>query len=116
MRSSATFGPWDARVVRLISRNQLMLVSRHYDRGLFRSCLWPILAGQFLWGLVALRHGAGQAWLAGKWEGLRGFHLEGSASPAAARLFLPPPNGEIAARARERYWRWYFRITPGAAD
>ncbi|HEY3839655.1 MAG TPA: glycosyltransferase family 2 protein, partial [Bryobacteraceae bacterium] len=50
---SATFGRWDARVVRLISRNQLVLVSRHYDAALFRSCFGAIVAGQLLWGLVA---------------------------------------------------------------
>ncbi len=112
---SATFGAWDPRVVRLISRNQLMLVSRHYDRALFRSCLWSILTGQLLWGLVALRHGAGRAWLAGKREGLRAFHLEGKPCPPLQN-FLAASEREIAARARDPYWRWYFRLTPGAAD
>lgn len=114
-RGSATFGRWDPRVVRLTSRNQLLLVSLHYDRALFRSCIWPVLVGQFLWGLVALRHGAGRAWLAGKWDGLRGFHLEGTRSPAL-REFLAESEREIEARARGTYWRWYFRLTPSAAD
>ncbi len=114
-RGSATFGAWDPRVVRLISRNQLMLVARHYDRALFRSCFWPILAGQLLWGLVALRHGAGTAWLAGKRDGLRTFRLEGKPS-IRLRSFLAASEVEIAARARDPYWRWYFRLTPGAAD
>lgn len=114
-RGSATFGPWDPRVVRLISRNQLMLVSRHYDRALFGSCLWPILAGQLLWGLVALRHGAGRAWLAGKRDALRAFRLEGSPSPPL-RSFLAASEREISARAREPYWRWYLRLTSAAAD
>src|SRR6202044_1405467 len=60
---SATLGRWSPRVVRLISRNQLTLVARHYDRTLFRSCFWAIFAGQMLWGLVALRHGRGISWL-----------------------------------------------------
>ena len=64
--SSTGVGRWNPRVVRLISRNQLLLDGRHYDRALFRSCFWPIVAGQLLWGLVALRHGAALAWLAGK--------------------------------------------------
>jgi GT2 family glycosyltransferase len=114
-QGSATFGRWDARVVRLTSRNQLLLVSLHYDRALFRSCLWPILVGQFLWGLVALRHGAGSAWLEGKWEALRHFRLEGSPSPQL-RNFLAASEREIAARAPGPYWRWYFRLTRGAAD
>ena len=58
-QGSATFGRWDARVVRLTSRNQVRLICRHYDRALFRSCLRAIMTGQLLWGLVALRHGAG---------------------------------------------------------
>jgi len=111
---SATYGRWDARVVRLISRNQLMLVCRHYDRALLRSCLWPILAGQSLWGLVALRHGAGRAWLAGKWDALRDFRLEGGPS-IPLRDFLAASEREIEARARDGYWRWYFRLTSGAA-
>ena len=76
---SATLGRWNPRVVRLISRNQVMLVAQHYDLALFRSCFWAILTGQLLWGLVALRHGRPMAWIAGKVDGLRGFHLGGQA-------------------------------------
>jgi GT2 family glycosyltransferase len=113
---SATLGRWNARVVRLTSRNQLLLVRRHYDRELFRRCLWPIVAGQLLWGLVALRHGATFAWLAGKLDALRNFRLEGSPSPRL-RAFLAASEKEIRTRAADPYWRWYFRLTstPGAA-
>ncbi len=107
---SATLGQWYPRVVRLISRNQLFLIARHYDRALFRSCFWPILAGQLLWGLVALRHGRGLAWLRGKFEGLRGFHLAGTPS-LALRNFLAASETEIRRRATGPYWRWYFRLT-----
>jgi GT2 family glycosyltransferase len=110
---SATLGRWNPRVVRLISRNQLLLVARHYDHALFRSCWWPIIAGQALWGLVALRHGAALAWLAGKLDALRGFRLEGQPS-APLRRFLTASEREIQIRARDPYWRWYFRLT-GAA-
>lgn len=106
---SATLGRWSARVVRLISRNQLLLVARHYDRKLFRTCLWPIIAGQVLWGLVALRHGRPLAWMAGKIEGLRNFHLEGKPCPAI-REFLMNSECEIRERASGAYWRWYFRL------
>ncbi len=85
-RGSASFGRWNPRVVRLTSRNQLLLIARHYDRELFRSFLWPIVAGQALWGLVALRHGAGFAWLAGKIDGLRGFRLARAAFARAPRV------------------------------
>jgi hypothetical protein len=111
---SATLGRWDPRVVRLISRNQVMLVSRHYDAALFRSCFWAILAGQLLWGLVALRHGSPFAWIAGKADGLRGFHLEGRPSPRL-REFLAASESEIRRRATGPYWRWYFRLTSTGA-
>jgi GT2 family glycosyltransferase len=111
---SATYGRWNPVVVRLISRNQLLLVRRHYDRALFRSCLWPIVAGQILWGLVALRHGAFAAWWAGKREGLAGFAPAG-APCAALRDFLISSEAEIRERAPDSYWRWYFRLTAGAA-
>jgi GT2 family glycosyltransferase len=110
-KGSATFGRWNPGVVRLIARNQLLLLSRHYDAALMRECLWPILAGQFLWGLVALRHGAGLAWLKGKLDGIRNFHLRGTHADAV-RNFLESSEQEIAARATDSYWNWYFRLTP----
>jgi GT2 family glycosyltransferase len=106
---SATLGRWNPEVVRLISRNQLRIVARHYDRALFRTCLWPILTGQLLWGLVALRHGAASAWLRGKIEGLRGFRLNAPPSPQL-REFLNASEREIKERARDSYWRWYFLL------
>jgi len=116
----ATLGRWNPRVVRLMSRNQLLLIRRHYDRDLFRACFWPIVAGQLLWGLVALRHGALISWLAGKLDALKSFRLEGSPSPRL-RAFLAASEREIRHRAHDPYWRWYFRLTapfggtPGAA-
>lgn len=111
---SATLGRWNPAVVRLISRNQLLLVSRHYDPALFWSCLWPIVVGQLLWGLVALRHGTLLAWLSGKGEALRGFRLDGAPSPGL-REFLAASEREISSRSRDSYWRWYFRLIAGAA-
>lgn len=113
-RGSATLGRWNPRVVRLISRNQLRLVGRHYDQTLFDACFWHILTGQLLWGLVAARHGAFYAWLQGKFEGIREFRLEGSPS-APLRDFLLTSEREIRSRATDAYWRWYFRLTAGAA-
>jgi GT2 family glycosyltransferase len=111
---SATLGRWNPVVVRLISRNQLRLVARHFDRELFLTCLWPIFVGQLLWGLVALRHGAGWAWLRGKWDGFKSLHLTASPS-SAVRDFLYSSEREIRSRAREPYWRCYFRLTAGPA-
>ncbi len=114
-RGSATLGRWNPEVIRLISRNQLRLIARHYDCALFRDCLWPILVGQFLWGVVALRHGGVLAWMNGKIQGIREFRLEGRSSPAL-RAFLEASESEIRTRARDPYWRWYFRLTRREAD
>ena len=113
-QGSATLGRWNPRVVRLISRNQVRLIARHYDAALFRSNLRAILTGQLLWGLLALRHGAGLAWLRGKMEGLRGFRPQGNAT-GALRGFLQRSEAEIQSRAGEQYWRWYFRLAGRAA-
>src|SRR3970282_1035461 len=48
--------------LRLLARNQVLLAAKHF-RAQKR---WPILAGQLLWGLVALRHGCGWSYLRGK--------------------------------------------------
>jgi GT2 family glycosyltransferase len=106
----ATLGRWNRRVVRLMSRNQLLLVSRHYHRALFHRCFWSILVGQLLWGAVAARHGAFFPWLRGKLEGLRRFRLSASPSPQL-EAFLEASESEIRRRARDSYWRWYFRLT-----
>ncbi len=110
---SATFGAWSPAVVRLISRNQLLLIQRHYDKALFRAWLWPILAGQLLWGLAALRHGAASAWLQGKLEACRGFHLAGNPT-RALRAAVENSEAQIRKLAADSYWRWYFRLTAGA--
>ncbi|MEP6715680.1 MAG: glycosyltransferase family 2 protein [Terriglobia bacterium] len=113
-QGSATYGRWNPTVVRLISRNQLLIIQRHYDPALFRACLWPILIGQILWGLLALKHGAFGAWWLGKREGLREFSAGGTAC-AAIHDFLIASESEIRARATgDFYWRWYFRLTAAA--
>jgi GT2 family glycosyltransferase len=107
---SATLGRWNPSVVRLISRNQVRLVALHFDRALFWQCLWAIFAGQLLWGVLAFRHGAGWAWILGKWEGM-GACGRGGASPSAhLREFLNASEDEIRRRSRDTYWVWYFRL------
>jgi hypothetical protein len=109
-QGSATFGRWSIRATRLISKNQVLLVGRHFDAGLFRLYWWPVLVGQLLWGLVALRHGRGLSWAAGKIEGLRGFRLMGQPSAALCE-FMETSERELRHRASgDLYWRWYFRL------
>ena len=66
---SATLGAWHPETVRRISRNQLLLVAKHFPRRWIRRYGWPVLVAQGLWGLVAVRHGAVLAFLRGKLEG-----------------------------------------------
>lgn len=110
-RGSATLGAWHAETVRLISRNQLLLIAKHYPaRLLWRySCI--ILWGQLLWGLSAARRGRGRAWRQGKWAGLRALltrHADGDESideivSASERELL-----QLQRRhANERLWRMY---------
>ncbi len=65
-RGSSTLGTWNSDTVRYIARNQVLLAAKYF-RGEPR---WPILAGQLLWGFVALRHGRGWAYVRGKIAGL----------------------------------------------
>ena len=118
-RGGATLGRWHPEIVRRIARNQLFLLARHYSRPLS----WPVLVAHFLWGGVALRHGAGLAWLRGKWQGLRGFSVARSHSiPFEPKVLegLLRDNEQIirdvqASTGFDFYWRLYFLLTGGGA-
>jgi GT2 family glycosyltransferase len=111
---SASLGKWNPKIVRLTARNQVYLVSKH---GLFRQFWWPILVGQFLWGLVALRHGAGWAFVRGKLAG-----VEQALACSNKPKHVPPGLAEILQdselqilKAQRRtgfnlYWRVYFLL------
>jgi len=115
-RGSATLGEWNNDTVWRIARNQVLLSAKHF-RG---QRWWPIVAGQLLWGMVALRHGRGSAFVRGKIAGIR----------EARRLTRPSTNeytrkvlaevlesseANILALARETgfdsYWRAYFWLS-----
>ena len=72
-QGSATLGRWHQESPRRMARNQVFLVAKHYSGRLLWRYAWPILVAQALWGLVALRHGAGWPWVLGKVEGFRRF-------------------------------------------
>lgn len=111
-RGSATLGSWNSDTVRLLARNQCLLAYKHFRR----EPRWPILAGQLLWGAVALRHGKGLAYIRGKIAGLRFPRTARSERPGTNRDTL---RGILEASEREildleqktgfsRYWRAYF--------
>jgi hypothetical protein len=100
---SATLGAWSPPVVRLLARNQRLLVARHWPAGQYRREVW---VGQWLWGLLALRHGVFDAWMAGRREGA-GVPARGDEAIAAVL-----EEGERAIQdAPGAYWRWYRRLT-----
>jgi GT2 family glycosyltransferase len=115
---SATLGRWHPETTRLIARNQVFLFAKHYSGRMLLRYAWPIVAAQGLWGLVALRHGRGWAWLRGKVEGLRRWR--------EFREPLPDGRGADVLREGEReirrvqreagrdlYWTLYFLLTSG---
>lgn len=118
-RGSATLGRWHPETVRRIARNQLFLLARHFPQ----PWAWPILVAQLLWGGVALRHGAGLAWLRGKWQGLRGFSAaRGDCEPFGPGVLdgLLRGNERIirdvqASTGFDFYWRLYFFLTGAGA-
>jgi hypothetical protein len=118
---SATLGPWHKETVRRISRNQLLLVAKHYPGRCLLQYGWPILVAQTLWGALALRKGAGLAFLRGKWEALR---MAGrmrreavwkAAEPRRLARILEHGEADILELQRQtgfdRYWRLYFALT-----
>ena len=107
---SATLGAWHKATVRRISRNQVLLVKKHF-RGAPRL---PIVAGQLLWGMIALRHGAGTVWLRGKMDGLRCSPAEPASEWAQIRTVIESSEAEIRdlqmATGFDLYWKLYFAL------
>ena len=110
-QGSATFGRWSANSVWRISRNQVLLAAKHFGR----QPLLPIVIGQALWGLVALRHGCGWAFLRGKLAGLKDKRqLRPSETQNAATLAAVLEASEETIfdlgnqTGFDLYWRAYF--------
>lgn len=111
-RGSATRGAWNSDTVYLISRNQVLLTAKHFGG----AARWPIVVGQLLWGTLALRHGAGWAWLRGKLAGLRLARLIDGESIGnqsdRVRKIIPVSERAIFEIEQQTgfdaYWRIYF--------
>ena len=118
-KGSASLGRWNPLTVRRISRNQVYLVAKHFP---VRRYWWPILVGQALWGLLALRHGAGWAFTRGKLDGLMLYAKwrRRFACGSEQANCLPHLEREIAAIQRrtgfDLYWRVYFLLTSSGTD
>jgi GT2 family glycosyltransferase len=116
-RGSATMGAWNKDTVRLIARNQVLLAAKHFHG----QPLLPIVAGQLLWGAVAVRHVRGVAYLLGKISGMNaaGVIRRQLASPQAQtklRSVAEAGEEEILELQRQTgfdwYWRAYFWLLP----
>jgi GT2 family glycosyltransferase len=119
---SATLGRWSPAAVRLLSRNQLFLVAKHYPAQLIRRRWWNIAVAQALWLLLALRHGAGIASLRGKVEGIRQcaqIRRESKWAIETLDEFLTESESTIFHIQRrtgfDLFWRMYFLLTRGEA-
>jgi GT2 family glycosyltransferase len=116
---SAALGRWHPETVRLISRNQVLLLARHYPEKLLVGWMWRIVAAQALWGAVAWRHGAARAWWWGKLQGVREYSASrANTNPANTEVLeriLSDQERAIAELQRELghdwYWRLYFLLT-----
>lgn len=123
---SATLGPWHADTVRRISRNQVLLIAKHYPYRLLLRYGWSILVAQALWGILAVRHRAGWQFLRGKLAGLLSFgpvrraNRERIFRPAQLSRILDDAEREIHHIQRrtglDLYWRLYFLLTAGGAN
>jgi GT2 family glycosyltransferase len=109
-RGSATAGRWQKDTVRLISRNQVLLARKHFQG----QSLWPIVAGQLLWGLIASRHGRFLSYVLGKIQGLQSRPVVGAKpqSPESVRAVLEESERHIYQLQQQtgfdNYWRAYF--------
>ena len=104
---SSTLGRWHSDTVRLIARNQKLLVAKHFAG----QARWPIVAGQLLWGLVALRHGRGWSWLQGRMAGRRlAREMRGAAGGEGFGKALGESEREILASQQRSGWDGYWRV------
>jgi GT2 family glycosyltransferase len=118
-RGSATFGRWHPKTVRRIARNQVLLVTKHYPPALLLRFGWSILIGQGIWGLVALRHGAGWAWLSGKLTAIVQARPRAKSSPRLRAILSESEREILEIQKRigfDSYWRWYFLLTRGGTS
>jgi hypothetical protein len=90
-------------------------VAKHYPRKWVLRYGWQVFVAQTLWGLVALRHGAGFAYLEGKLDGLRRFHRARRNSTLNLTTIVESSENELRELQRltgfDLYWRLYFALT-----
>jgi GT2 family glycosyltransferase len=128
---SATLGAWSARTTYWNARNQVLLLARHYPALMLRRWWRPILAGNFLFLLLAARNGhllaalRGKAAILSRWHVWRAPYRE--ASPKLSRelgdrlsAILTSSEAEIWERngrpSGSAFWRAYFALGGGLEE
>jgi GT2 family glycosyltransferase len=110
---SATLGVWNSDTVRYISRNQVLLIAKHFGG----QPKFPIVVGQLLWGLVALRHGRAFSYVRGKIEGLRkarALRFENTRHNELQRILTQSEQTILSLQRQtgfDGYWRAYFCLS-----
>jgi GT2 family glycosyltransferase len=110
-QGSATLGKWHPDTVQRMARNQVLLVAKHFPENWAWRYGWAILVGQTLWGLVALRHGAGLAWIRGKWAGCRLYwKLRDANSRGNVDQILRESEAVIRDLQTKTGFNWYWKL------
>lgn len=107
---SGTLGRWNPVTVRQIARNQLLLVAKYYRGSMLLRFGWAIAVSHLLWGVVALQHGAGLAWLSGKIDGMRLFASVRRIDCEGLPAVLRSSESEIRRLQQLTGWDWFWRI------
>lgn len=103
-KGSSTFGVWHPVTVALLSRNQVLLIAKHFPRHWLRRYGLPAIAGQLLWGWSVSRRGMGGAWWRGKREGLRAFRRRVPALQDPEPVFAES-RALLRRLAPDRFWK-----------
>ncbi|HLH04115.1 MAG TPA: glycosyltransferase family 2 protein [Bryobacteraceae bacterium] len=112
----ATYGKRAKRVYFLSTRNQLLLIAKHYPGRILRRWWWEVLAGQTLALLAAAKQGHLLAGIRGKWQALRLWRSFRKSLPdsAAVEAVMDASEREIyalqSAIGFDSYWRLYFAL------
>ena len=102
IEGSASLGRWHPDTVRRISRNQMLVAGAALPAAKW---WWPVLVAQGLWGLVALRHGAGLAWLRGRLRGRAEISWRTHAGRSSQRYWIESETSEhLLEKLQCRHW------------
>ncbi len=112
-RGSAALGRWHGETVRRMARNQIFLVAKYYPRP--NRLRWPVVVAHLLWGALALLHGAGWAWVRGKWQGLREWREVPHTPIPGLENRLQAQEAKIFELQRSLGMDWYWRVYFGLA-